>query len=219
MTAMKLSSTPTVVATVIGDLVGSRTRADRHTVHRAVSTALDAVTASHEPVEPLRVTAGDEFQGVFADVGSAIDAALTLRLDLQSAIQSRYGIGWGEVTLLDDTDRTQDGPGWWAARDAIEWVADAQREAVTAHVRTAYRCRHPRGPSEDAVNAALHCRDHLIGSGDDRARRILAGLMAGRTQAQIAADEGISASAVSQRVRGDGPGLLLLTRDLLREVR
>lgn len=43
--------------------------------------------------------------------------------------------------------------------------------------------------------------------------------MTGRTQAQIAETEGISASAVSQRVRRDGIGLILLAADELRTVR
>ncbi|MGA8045403.1 MAG: Lrp/AsnC family transcriptional regulator, partial [Dermatophilaceae bacterium] len=115
---------------------------------------------------------------------------------------------------------TQDGPGWWAARDAIEWVAETQGQAALAKVRTAYRMAEGSdGPGEPAVNAAVQCRDHLLGSLDDRSRRILGGLMSAHTQVEIAAAEGISPSAVSQRVRRDGLGVLVSASAELRRVR
>ena len=69
----------------------------------------------------------------------------------------------------------------------------------------------------DAVNAALLCRDHLVGSLSDRSVRLLRGLMDPHTtQSELATLEGISASAVSQRVRADGIGVVLAAEDLLR---
>ena len=61
----------------------------------------------------------------------------------------------------------------------------------------------------DAINAALICRDHLIGSLDDRSLRILKGLLSNHTKKDIAAAEGISASAVSQRAGRDGLDLIV----------
>ena len=69
----------------------------------------------------------------------------------------------------------------------------------------------------DAVNAALLCRDHLVGSLSERSVRLLRGLMDPHTtQSELATLEGISASAVSQRVRADGIGVVLAAEDLLR---
>lgn len=89
-------------------------------------------------VEPLRITLGDEFQGRFATVGAALAATLRLRLAMARAGDIRFGVGWGDTTVLD-ADGTQDGPAWWAARAAIEWVAAAQQVSATERVRTAYR--------------------------------------------------------------------------------
>lgn len=167
-------------------------------------------------VEPLRITVGDEFQGRFATVGDALAATLRLRLAMSPRGDIRFGVGWGETTVLDD-EGTQDGPAWWGARAAIEWVASAQEASATEGVRTAYRSAGG-GPGEPEVNAALLCRDHLVGSLDDRSRRVLGGLMDGRTQVELAAAEGISASAISQRIRRDALGLILLAHDELRRV-
>jgi hypothetical protein len=69
------------------------------------------------------------------------------------------------------------------------------------------------------VNAALICRDHLIGSLDDRSIRILKGLLSNHTKKDIAEQEGISASAVSQRAGRDGLDLILQASEYLRGVR
>lgn len=63
------------------------------------------------------------------------------------------------------------------------------------------------------------CRDHLLGSLDERALRILAGMRAGRSKKELAMAEGISASAVSQRAGRAGLDLLLASAEELREIR
>lgn len=208
-------------ATLVGDLVRSRTAPDRRRLHTALVEALSQVNAAcaDEVVDPLRVTVGDEFQGRFATVGAAVQASLLLRLALLPEADVRFGLGWGAVTVLD-ADGTQDGPGWWAAREAIQWVAVTQGQAALGQVRTAYRLGEGGdGPDGPALNAALQCRDHLVGSLDDRSRRILGGLLSGTTQVEIAESEGVSASAVSQRVRRDGLGVLVSAANELRRVR
>src|SRR5690606_11663110 len=177
-------------ATIVADLVSSRTSADRQGLHSAFRQAMEAVNADPDSglVDELRITVGDEFQGRFASVGAALAATLRLWLDLSPVGDIRFGVGWGETMLLD-AEGTQDGPAWWAARAAIEWVAHAQEVSPTEQVRTAYRSGHADGPGEPAVNAALLCRDHLVGSLDSRSRRVLGGMMRGRTQAEVAETE------------------------------
>ena len=70
----------------------------------------------------------------------------------------------------------------------------------------------------DAINAALICRDHLLGSLDERSIRILKGLLSNHTKKDIAAAEGISASAVSQRAGRDGLDLIVQASQYLRSV-
>ena len=213
---------------LIGDLVQSREASDRRALHERVEQALaranDAVTA----VSDLRVTTGDEFQGSYATLGAALDAALRVRLQLLPTSDARFGIGRGPVTTLDEDRGIEDGPGWWAARDAIEAAEEGAERPATRQLRTAYRVSaedgtRPEGPPAatddevDAVNAALLCRDHLVGSLSDRSIRLLRGLMDPHTtQSELAAREGISASAVSQRVRADGIGVVLAAQELLR---
>jgi hypothetical protein len=201
-------------ATLIGDVVASRSSPDRAALHRAVKSALRA--GLDDVIDAPVLTVGDEFQGSYCSVGAAIDATLAIRLAAEPGVDIRFGIGWGAVTVLDE--RIQDGPGWWAAREGIEWVADAQRQPALATLRTAFRSAAPDGPDADAINAALMCRDQLLGSIDERSRRLLRGLLAGRTKKELAAVEGISASAVSQRSIRDGLDVLVLASTALREM-
>ena len=203
-------------ATLIGDVVGSRRIADRRAQHRALNRALGDVAAN--ALDPPAFTVGDEFQGSYPTVGAAIDAALSLRLAVAPGIDVRFGIGWGAVMVLDAKAGIQDGPGWWAAREAIEWTATTQRQPGLALVRTAFIAQSETRHDVDGINAALLCRDHLIGSLDDRSLRILKGLLRNHTKKDIAAAEGISGSAVSQRAGHDGLDLIVQASQYLRSV-
>lgn len=205
------------LATVVGDVVGSRHIRDRAALHRLLSGILRDVAAT--AIDPPAFTVGDEFQGTYPTVGGAIDAALTVRLAVAPEIDVRFGIGWGSVTVLDARTRIQDGPGWWAAREAIEWTGSAQRQPGLALVRTSFRASGGAGPDADAVNAALMCRDHLLGLLDERSLRLVRGLLNNRTKKELAAMEGISASAVSQRAGRDGLDLIVLASEYLRRIR
>jgi SatD family (SatD) len=216
MPRMKAKASPARRATLIGDIVASRRIADRRAQHRALNTALADVAA--EAIDAPAFTVGDEFQGSYPTVGTAIDAALALRLAMAPDVDIRFGIGWGSVMMLDAAAGIQDGPGWWAAREAIEWTASAQRQAGLALVRTSFRAESETRPDVDAVNAALICRDHLIGSLSERSIRILKGLLSNHTKKDIAAAENISASAVSQRAGRDGLDLLVQASQYLRGI-
>jgi hypothetical protein len=209
-----------LTATLLGDLVGSRDVTDRGSLHDRLVEVLDEANAVLAPTVPLRITVGDEYQGCFADVGAALHAALWLRVALLPDCDQRHGLGWGEVGVLSESPRVEDGPGWWVARDAIEAAAREAGRPGLRHLRTAYRrAEGAGGPDPAAVNAALVCRDQLMGSLGERSLRLLRGILAGRSQLELAREEGVSPSAVSQRVRHDGLAALLAADDLLQGVR
>ncbi|NYE38552.1 hypothetical protein F4692_003702 [Nocardioides cavernae] len=208
---------PGASVTVIGDLVGSRRSADRPAVHARFTRAVDAVNEEFAPPVPLRIGVGDEFQGIFGSLGSAMAATLRLRLLLLPVLDVRQGIGWGRVLVLSDEPRVEDGPGWWAARSAVEVLEGYERKAALRSVRTAYVAAEGEpGHPERLVNAALMTRDQVVSGLSERSMSVLDGLLRGRQQQEIAQDLGISPSAVSQRTRADGLGVVLAADELLR---
>lgn len=207
-------------AALLGDLVRSRTSTDRRALHRRVTATLEAINARLDPVSALHITAGDEYQGRFATVGQAVAASLLVRLALLPKVDTRHGIGWGAVTELSHHPLVEDGPAWWVARDAIVAVEDGEQRAALRGVRTAYAVADgSEGPDPAAVNAALMTRDQLVSRLSPRSLSVLRGLLAGHTQGEVAEQLGISASAVSQRVRADGLMVLLGAHERLGEVR
>jgi SatD family protein len=201
------------LATLIGDLVSSRQHEDRRGLQRMLTAALNEVNRHLSPVQHLELTVGDEFQGGFSSVASAARASLLVRLELLARSgggDSRYGLGYGAVNVFD-ADRaptSQDGPGWWSARQAIDRARVLAKSPRTSFARTCF-ASWSEEPADRCVDAAsieafLLCRDATVAGMNARQRRLLLGLLVGRTQEQLASDEGITQSAVSQNLRRSG---------------
>ncbi|MDT9592287.1 SatD family protein [Nocardioides zeae] len=190
-----------VVHAVIADLVGSRRVASRTAVQRALAPAFARVEALVPSVDGLAATVGDEFQGLYSSLADALAATQLLRLVLLPVVDTRYGIGAGERTVVDDTvtPPIQDGTAWWSARAAV----DALGSGAGRRRRTWYDGRHaaPGAPDAALVNALLLTRDALTDRLGDRGPAVLLRLLEGATQQEIALAEGVSPSAVSQQVR------------------
>jgi hypothetical protein len=200
-------------------VVGSREAVDRRALHHRLTAALASVDEHQPGLDDLTISTGDEFQAGYATVGQALHAAFLLRVTLAPDVDVRFGIGWGRVELLDPEGRAQDGPAWWQARSAIETVEARAQHPGTKYARFGYRASPDgEGPNEAAVEAALICRDHLLGSLSPRSMRILAGLIAGRSKTDIGRAENISTSAVSQRAQRDGLDVIVAASAMLREV-
>lgn len=206
-------------AALIGDLVGSRHSADRGGLHRHLEEALAVVNRRLTPRSPLRVVAGDEFQGVFDHLGDALSATLLIRLALAPDAGVRHGVGWGPLEVLVEEPRIEDGPAWWAARAGIVLAEEGERGSGPS-VQTAYVVAEGvAGPDPAPINAALSLRDVLVGGLSPRSVSVLRGLLDGRSQREIAEELGISSSAVSQRVRKDGLAAVVAAHSMLGEVR
>jgi hypothetical protein len=208
--------TPSLVA-LIGDIVDSRTAEDRQALHDTIANSLEGVNVNHPVVDPAVITLGDEFQGVYPTLGAALTASFHIRAALRPH-DVRFGLGRGAIQVLDPERGIHDGPAYWAARDAIEDAAAMADRATLRTTRTVFRS--PEDPPEhvSAINAALLALDHILGSLSPVSWRILAGRLDGRTQKGIAAQEGITPSAVSQRVRGDGIGVAMEAMRMLGEL-
>lgn len=195
---------------LIGDVVDSRHAPDRRALHRALEQALAQVNRDFAPSTPLRITVGDEYQGGFAAAGPALRATLRLRL-LLAPYDVRHGLGRGEAAVLSERPRVEDGSVWWQARAAIDQVKEMQQRAATRAVRTWFA-------DEPALSAALLTRDELLARLDERDLSVLAGMLGAMSQEEIARSIGVSASAVSQRVRRNGLAAIVAADALLGEV-
>jgi hypothetical protein len=204
---------------VIVDLVGSRRQPDRGAAQQHLVDALADVNAAVPALQPLAPTIGDESQGAYADLSAAMLATLLLRLTLPYPLDCRFGLGGGTWQNVGRSDYgpMQDGPAWWAARDAI---VEAKTREVRRHksLRTWYGVADGKAADFAPVgvtNALLMCRDEIVSGMNDRSRRLALGLLRGRTQVELAKAEDISQSAVSQNLQRNGAFALLGSIEVL----
>jgi hypothetical protein len=199
-----------IYATLIGDLIRSREAESRVSLQASLERALAETNELLEPAQPLEPTVGDEFQGAFRHPAGAAKASLLVRLLLlkEAGVDARFGLGFGEVTVFKNrTPISQDGPGWWSARDAIEQVAALVEGGRTEFVRTYLKSSRIVDPPRSeivALNSFLLCRDGLVSQMKPRSRRLLLGILLDRSQADLAFEEKISQSAVSQNLANSG---------------
>jgi hypothetical protein len=164
-----------------------------------VADVLRDLNATVPAVLAFERTAGDEFQGVLADAGEVVDVVLRLvRLGGWS-----IGVGAGPVqTPLPSSTRAGAGPAFLSARRAV----DAAKHRPT---RLAVRGAVP--PEAADTQAVLSALAVVVERRSEQAWEAIALVDAGRTQAEAAAELGISRQAVGQRLAA---GLWDLERDL-----
>ncbi len=191
------------VAAVIGDVIASRDSGDRASLQNNLVAVMGRLNKTHKAIQPLTMTVGDEFQGLYGDLTTAFELALRLRVELMPSVDVRVGIGWGELTLVPtDPPFGQDGPCWWRARDAIDEVKSGESSnSVPNSLRTMTRT----GTDADALlNGYLGLRDHLVSDFDDLDARLAVLRLDGLSQVEMARAVGLSQSAVSRRLQNHG---------------
>lgn len=208
-----LKSMSTAV-TIIADIVRSRDLVDRGRAQSAFAEVFARVDEHRPFPRPLAATVGDEFQGIAADVAHALWATALARLLLPDGVECRFGIGVGDIRSVRGADAAiEEGDGWTRARAAID-EAHARQARRAPWLRTWFTSDMD---ADAPVDAYLLVRDQVIDRMKARERRLAAGMLLGRSQAQLARDEGVTQSAVSQALARSGAAAIVAGEDLLRE--
>ena len=112
---------------VIGDMIGSRTLSDRQSAQNCLKEALKEVNRFYADSQAslFTITLGDEFQGLLNSADELMEIVDEIRFRVYP-LKLRFGIGVGSMSteILHDVSMGSDGPAYWAAREAIEYVHD-----------------------------------------------------------------------------------------------
>ena len=171
---------------ITADQVSSRTRAD------LAGSERDRIQRAHGDrlLLPVARNAGDEIQLLTSDGRTAVDVALELTRHGEWSV----GIGCGSVREpLPDDIREASGDAFFAARDAVERAKKSTpRLAIEA----------PGAAPDDAhlealFKLALVLRERRSGQGWEVYDRIVGGAL----QSDIADELGVSAPAISSRMK------------------
>jgi hypothetical protein len=174
---------------------------DQRASRRSPDRVADALRALAGVPTVLRFerTAGDEFQGVLDDPGVVV----TVVLDLVRAGGWSIGVGAGPVqTPLPGSTRAAAGGAFVAARSAVE---AAKRRPARVAVRGA------ASTAAGDAQAVLTALAVLVQRRSEQAWEAITLVEAGRTQAEAAAELGVTRQAVGQRLAA---GLWEVERDL-----
>jgi len=203
---------------LIVDIVRSRELDNRRAAQEAIRDAFAVPHATLPTLQPLVPTVGDEFQAVFADIAGALRATAIARLSFPAGVDCRFGLGRGDIRHIEPgaAGSIQDGSAWWCAREAIE-EAHRREDGGNPYLRTWFVSDDDSTAGDALINAYLLMRDQAISSMQSRERRLAAGALLGRPQADLARDEGITQSAVSQNLRRSGAAGLLAANRVLEE--
>lgn len=210
-------------AVVTADIVGSRRLSDRARAQSQIDEAIARAETDYPlAVRAMAPTVGDEQQGVYPDVNAALAATLLIHLALPDGVQLRFGVGVGEIGEVPAAaGAIPEGPGWWAARTAIDRVHALEQRAVPSARTWVEYADAVEGPASTHnpghINAYLLARDRIVSEMSERTRRLTYGRCLGRTQRDLAASEQVTQSAVSQALATAGAaalieGFALLTR-------
>lgn len=109
-------------AVVMGDIVASEAAPSAIALHKAFNKAIVATNKRYQPVSPLTITLGDEFQGLVTTLASAWDivSSLGLRL-LQDNVRCRFVVGAVRLETPMNPERAWNmmGAGFAEARDRL----------------------------------------------------------------------------------------------------
>jgi len=197
---------------LIGDVVGSRDLPNRAEVQRqlqATVRGLNRRLGDHVAV-PLRLTAGDEVQGLLGRPEAVVEIMVSLADDLHPA-QMVWGLGKGTLdTDPSDDIAVLDGPCLHRAREAVESAKSGGRWLVADGVE------EPHGRVLGSVMTLIAA----IRSGWTDTRMRYVREARGRQQQEVAALLGVSKQAVSQALRAADFATVVdaeaAARDLLR---
>jgi hypothetical protein len=202
--------------TLIGDVVGSRGASDRPALQKKLKSVLIRINRELKPALPLEPTLGDEFQGCFDTLPEVIMASVLLRLELLDRVEidTRYGLGHGWVAVFANRrPKSQDGEGWWSARDAIDLAGTIAEGPSGWFARTRFQAwaneEVPDFDDPSAINAFLLTRDWIVGRMNAKSRRRLLALLRGHTQTEIASREKTTQGAISQNLTRSGAYAIL----------
>ena len=175
---------------LIGDLVDSRRLPDRSAVQERLRAAIGALNGTLEGAlaAPLRLTAGDEIQGLTRDPEILVDVVVSVSDAVLPAGLS-WGMGCGPLsTALDPDVSMVDGPCFHRAREAVE---DAKKSGRWLELRGV------SGAFGDAIPALFNLVGALRADWTARQAEVVRAAR-GRLQVDVAEALGVHASTVSR---------------------
>ena len=193
---------------VIGDLVASRSIPARENFQKQFAQVLATVNDSFRAAiaSQFTVTVGDEFQGLLGEA-SQICRIMDTVITRLYPVKVRFGIGIGSMSTEIDPAKSlgADGPAFWAARKAIEYIHENNDYG------TSRACLHTTDPSQSRlINTSLAANALILDGWRGTQMAVLKALVDSNLygpdfeQVKLAEYMGLTPASLQKRIKGSG---------------
>ncbi len=161
---------------VIGDIRQSKKIENRSEVQKKLKLVLEEINVKYddEISSKFIITLGDEFQGLLCN-GSITMNIITEIERKMHPVKIRFGVGIGAITTDVNKEMSigADGPGYYKARDAIEFLKENEKKKQTNTADIRFEAEGDNQAVTIMINTILSLSAAIKDSWSDRQREII----------------------------------------------
>jgi len=161
---------------IIGDIKKSKKFADRKSVQTELKKTLNTINEKYSEniSAKFMITLGDEFQGLLCHGINAMNIIEEIQREMYP-VEIRFGLGGGSITTDINSEMAigADGPGYYKARQAIEFLKENEQKnkTYTSDIRIEVDCDNEA--TTIMLNAILSLLAVIKNNWTDRQREII----------------------------------------------
>ncbi len=161
---------------MIGDIKDSRKLDNRRYVQKKLELVLEEINEEYAKDISSRflITLGDEFQGLMCNGANAMNIISKIER-IMYPVRIRFGVGVGEITteIKKEMSIGADGPGYYNARRAIEYLKDNEKRKQINAADVRLEVDSINQEPTIMINTILSLMTMLKESWSDRQRQII----------------------------------------------
>ena len=161
---------------VIGDIRQSKKIKNRSEVQEKLKQALEDINEKYdnEISSKFIITLGDEFQGLLCSGSNTMDIITEIERKMHP-IKIRFGVGIGAITTDVNKEMSigADGPGYYKARGAIEFLKENEKKKQTNAADIRIEVEGDNQSITIMINTILSLLTVIKDSWSDRQREII----------------------------------------------
>jgi len=161
---------------IIGDMKNSKIMNDRNSIQNGLKSTLHKINEkySKDISAKFMITLGDEFQGLLHAGGDVMYIIEEIQTEMYP-VAIRFGIGVGSITTDINVEMAigADGPGYYKARQAIEFLKENELKNMTHAADIRIEVDGDNEASTAMMNTVLSLLTIVKDSWTDRQREII----------------------------------------------
>jgi len=161
---------------IIGDIKDSKKIDNRSEVQKKLKFVLEEINKKYDDdiSSKFIITLGDEFQGLLCNGGNTMIIISEIERKMYP-IKIRFGVGVGTITTEVNKEMSlgADGPGYYKARNAIEYLKDNEKRNQTNAADIRFEVESENQATTIMINTVLSLLTVIKDSWSDRQREII----------------------------------------------